>query len=51
MLIADGIKQKSAFAELKMRVNRDIIKSYREDSKKTINLVRLTFTGQFNKMM
>ena len=33
-LVADGIKQKSGVAELKMRVNRDIIKSYSEDSKK-----------------
>ena len=34
LLMADGIKQKSGVAELKMRVNRDIIKSYSEDSKK-----------------
>ena len=49
LLIADGIKQKSGVAELKMRVNRDIIKSYSEDSKQKLHLVRITFAGQFNK--
>ena len=45
LLIADGIKQKSGVAELKMRVNRDIIKSYSEDSKKKLlpYLIRITF--------
>ena len=32
-----------------MRVNRDNIKSYSEDSKKKLHLVRITFAGQFNK--
>ena len=51
LLIADGIKQKGGVAELKMRVNREIIKSYSEDSKKKIYLVRIIFAGQFIKMM
>ena len=50
LLIADGIKQKSGVAEIKrMRVNGDIIKSYSEDLKKKLHLVRITFAGQFNK--
>ena len=32
-----------------MRVNRDIFKSYSEDSKKKFHLERITFAGQFNK--